>query len=246
MKETLQDISQTTEFELLQQLENKYFAARFIEIGCVLDVLSDIGVLQRDNLVSTSIIDLGTGSGIGLLALRKLTNTHLIGVDNGSRYSDWHNGHARYYEIPTAELVQQAQASFVKQDMIGYLEGLPSNSISLITAFFMSRDDWNKLAPKMYDQLGRVLTPGGQFLLTSDANLTTPNIDWGKASTPFRGNKGSHQQTLVFKATDKIPKEYQNLIKFAGTFLEDETLHSQGAKIGLIRDRNIQILTKAF
>ena len=244
MKEILQDISRTTDLELLEKLNYGYFTARYIEISCILDLLLDKEVLQKENFTSKPLVDLGTGSGIGLLALRNFTNKQLMGVDYDSHFSDWRNDYAGAYEIPTKELISKAQASFIKQDMIVYLKELPNESISLATAFYMSRQGWLKVTPEIYDQFGRVLTLGGQFLLTTDADLIMPRINWANKNTHFRGNEGVHEQTLIFDVPEKFSAKYQNLIPDARCYLENETIKSQGVKIGLIRDRNIQIFTK--
>ena len=243
MKEILQT-SQSTNSELLKKLDYGYFTARFIEISFVLDLLLDKKILQKENFTSKPIVDLGTGSGIGLLALRNFTDKELIGIDYNSYFSDCRNSYAGGYKIPTKKLIAKAQASFIKQDMNEYLKELPDESISLATAFYMSREGWFKVTPKIYDQLGRVLTPNGQFLLTTDADLAIPRFDWADKNIHLRGNEGLHKRTLIFEVPEKFSTRHQNLIPNARCYLEPETINSQGIKIGLIRDRNIQIFTK--
>lgn len=79
----LNSLSLPNENLVLQNLDNGYFNARLIEISSLLTHLLETGLLDRGNLKGP-IIDLGTGSGIALLAFRKFTTAYLVGVDEST------------------------------------------------------------------------------------------------------------------------------------------------------------------
>lgn len=138
-------ISQSKE-EILANLTQ----LRAYEIAGVLQYLFEKGKLNKNNLYG-KVVDVGTGAGAGIVALKMFGAHEVIGVDHISV----HNG-VNVQEILGHRFVHKTAAS--------YLRSLPACSVRLITAF-----NTNISLAEFYPEAARPLVPGGQILVTTNA-----------------------------------------------------------------------------
>lgn len=130
------------EIEDLVELGNSYVSARTIELSCLLDFLLHNGHINPANLDRT-LYDLGTGSGVGLLALRKFSRGYLRGIDFTTQSRD---GLERY-SVPEPKIIGLAIADFEHSHIYSFLQSCPPCSASLITAFYSSVGMWQYQQP---------------------------------------------------------------------------------------------------
>ncbi len=170
--------------------------SRAIEIEAILDWLVDTCVLKEENLFSGLVLDVGTGEGSGLFALRRLTMAPVFGID--------------FQPIPMCGQISSITCTtFYQREAVEFLSIHPRQIFSLITCFHLPRwglhvDAYNYRAafcPRDYyhihqrflQEVGRVLKPGSQLLITAD--LWQPwaarlDCDWGtrKIIKPVEGD----------------------------------------------------------
>lgn len=244
MKDRQPILQETNEGSLLLRLGNPYFAARYIEITTLLSTLLEDRILHKQNLNGTNI-DCSTGSGIGLLSLRKFSEADLHGVDDGFLFFDYLNSYSGHFRIPTERLINAAHASFHRDDDGKFLQTLKPNSVQLISCFYIDSERW-KMLDNILDAAGNVLTPGGQMIVTTDAMVRDPipSVPWGTGSMVYEGENGNDGISLYLHVPEWMTMNYQNIITFADWFLEDEIHYSRGTVLGNIRDRAVAVYTK--
>lgn len=229
----------------LRKQENNYVLARALELSSLLSFLLANGWLKQENLEGP-IIDLGTGNGVGLLALRQFTLAYLLGVDQLSRSR--YNGYSGSSVVSTEEIMEASLSSFRQADVLDFLRRWPYQSASLVTAFYAT-----PMNPKIVDEIGKVLPPNGQFLFTSDQHdVATPT--WGDQTVHLEGKGGVNSSTLVLPVPQWVRERYAPRIENAINndperqrivyLLEPEFFDSSGSSIGLIRDRTVKVFTK--
>lgn len=232
------DIS--TNHQVFEKPENRYVTARTIELSCLLEFLLENGWIKQENLEGP-VIDLGTGNGVGLLALRQFTLGYLVGVDRYER--SYYNGYSGSSKVSTQEIFNTAIASFRKQDIYDFLKTFPLKSASLVTAFYAN--GWPGLN-EIVVEIGKILKPGGQFLFTADqCDISEPV--WADESILLRGRGGKESLTLVIPVPDWVNTRYQGRLDSYTkcNYLEPEITDTNGSRIGLIRDRRVRVFTKA-
>lgn len=245
-----QGLNLPEEITTLEKLNNKYLDARNIELSCLLSFLLENNLINKDNLKGP-IIDLGTGSGIGLLALRKFTPAYLVGIDDGTHFIDGvglvRNWYAGNYKIPVPEITQLAVGNFRRQEIFNFLKSC-SFSATLVTAFYVDTKSWRDGYQYFLREIDHVLAPGGQFLYTTDqtmfysTDLSQPN--WAEETFHTTGNEGEYFKTLVLPVPEWVRGRYQINTQKTGSYLESEIYETAGYRIGLIRDRIVWIFTK--
>lgn len=228
----------------IRKAQEQYFAARFIELHTVFDTLLARAMLRQENL-DDSVVDLGTGSGIGLLALRKHTTGPLHGVDWGTFFEDDifpFDSYSGRYAIPTPSIITEANATFERAYNTSYLKQQPENSLSLLTNFYIEVDQI-KFLGDLYDEAHRVLKPCGQFLLTSDSDLRIPE-EYVEHTAVIKGDEGP-DKLLRLPVTDAVRQAYGHLISFAQPYYLDHVINTADAiSLGCFRDRSIVVYTK--
>jgi len=123
------------------------------------------GGLDRKNLKGR-VIDLGTGSGAGLVALEALGVTQVVGVEDGSRLrkslDKIHNILINPFEAFSPADILRQQGKIVEMSNEQYLKIIKEKGwkASLITCF------WIGYEPPMR-QIEEVLIPGGQVIITA-------------------------------------------------------------------------------
>jgi len=136
------------------------------EIQARLSWLISEGKLNQENLKGR-IIDLGTGSGAGLVALRALGATQAAGVENGSELRE---ALGKITEIPInafeafspSEPLQQQEKIFLNISNEEFLKIVKEGrwDVGLVTCFWISYE------PPIR-QIEEVLIPGGQVIITA-------------------------------------------------------------------------------
>lgn len=234
---------------LLQNPENGYVGARVIELSCLFDFFLDNGWLNPANL-DGGVIDLGTGNGVGLVALRQYTLGDLVGVDERSKSP--HGGYSGSWKISTKEIIETAIAGFHQKEIYQFLSRWPIGSASLVTTLYANVVGWvgDRYAPdaeqtmkKILDEIGKVLKPGGQFLFTSD-QYNIPKPAWATDTNTLKGYGGENGLTLVLPVPRWVISRYGNYLQTIPHYLEPEIIDTNGEKIGLIRDRIVHVVTK--
>ena len=181
-----------------------------------------------------------------MFALRQFSPAYLVGVDRLQRSG--YNGYSGSSGISTAEIMDATLSSFRQSDVLDFLKRWPYQTATLVTAFYAT-----SIKPEVVEEIGKVLTPKGQFLFTSDQHdVVTPN--WGKSAVNLEGNGGNNALTLVFPVPHWVQQRYTPIIDDALNndperqniryLLEPEFFDSNGSNIGLIRDRNVKVFTK--
>lgn len=171
------EANKTLDPEILTPWQNK----RAKEIRARLSWLINEGKLNQENLKGR-IIDLGTGSGAGLVALRALGATQAIGVEDGSgarqacgkilslvftkvseRSEKPINGLSSLFEAfcPSEDL-QKQEKIFLNISNEEFLKIVKEGGwgVGLVTCFWISYDPPIK-------QIEEVLIPGGQIVITA-------------------------------------------------------------------------------
>jgi SAM-dependent methyltransferase len=251
----IEGLTSPKERAVLETLGNNYIRARLIEISSLMNFLLNENLLDETNLKGL-IIDLGTGSGVGLLALRKFTTGYLLGIDNAFQQRD--HSYAGSYEVPTPGVTELAIANFKRADIYDFLKNYPVGTATLITAFYAHTLGWHENRcpgsrvsflpcecdkfPKILDEIGKVLKPGGQFIFTSDEFDIRPN--WSVTTTTLKGKDGENRATLIIPLPTWVKRDYQDWFKELEYSMEPELIETNGKYIGLIRDRRIKIFTK--
>lgn len=119
------------------------------EIAGVIKYLMDAELINRQNIYGgRQIVDLGTGSGAGMLALRMFGAKNVVGVDHLDRHSGVDMKSVEGFKLSPADR---------------YLRSIGSCSAQLIT-FFNSQSR----IEEYYRDAARALAPGGQILVTTN------------------------------------------------------------------------------
>lgn len=242
--------------EVLKKIENKYFYARYLEISSLLSYFLDRNLLKKENLKGP-ILDLGTGSGIALLALREFgPKATLEGIDKDRWWYDrnWYTGFN--YPIPLPGFLEAVEARFEQIDILDCLDlrNFYGQKKVLVTAFYANTQEWgdNKKLSVIMKEIGELLPPGGQFLLTSDSH-GPPRPDWANEEFVLTGTSGNYSKTLLLPFPTWLRERYwsdiQNTVSNRdllglNVLLEDEIFETGGREIGLIRDSQIRLFTK--
>ena len=256
MKEQFPDgFTSTSENRVLEELDNNYLKARTIELSVLLDFLLRNHWVNPINLQGP-VIDLGTGSGVGLLALRKFTTGYIIGVDRATRQH--YHSYAGQYEVPTPAILNLAVASFRREDMRDFLKHYPLESVTLVTAFYVSMKGWhdnscpaarffgcncNKVST-IIEEIGKILKPGGQFLATSDG-YDIPKPNWATNTVSLVGSEEKDRyRPLILPLPIWVRNRYHTWFKAIEHSIEPELTETNGEYIGILRDRNVKVFTK--
>lgn len=245
--------------------QNVYLFVRFLEICSVLDYLQKKGILREENF-GGKIIDLGTGSGIGLLALRQFSsNGDLTGIDNREVWNDINRYTGSRYLIPQQEIIKAALAKFERFNILDFvdLHWLSGEQSSLVTGFYANVMSWVAGLPKVvtgkdyeegislvFEEIGGILSSGGQLVFTSESRVARPS--WAREEYILTGTKGKFSRTLELPFPGWLRERFWKLIceeknkHFSGLrfFFEDEIFETDGDKIGLIRDMKVSVFTK--
>lgn len=130
---------------------------RASEIAGVIQRLLDNGYLAGKNLKG-SAIDLGTGTGAGILAWRAHGVKRAIGID----YEEDCQGRETYPR-PSLPAIEILGNDYKKTDTLSYLLREQEGSVNLISAFFTVPWLWTEEVER---QARRVLASGGQAVVT--------------------------------------------------------------------------------
>lgn len=186
-----------------------YVLARLIEVEARLDNLTDRQLLDPRNFHHQTVVDLGTGTGAGLIALRRRSLGRVIGVDYNTIVPDYsiyseqvNQTNGSRLSIPSEGVVDISTATIHRDDIQEFVAKCKPESVSLFTLFHTSI---NRLHPSFLANIGTALTPGGQFLITSDLNrtwLAKSKHPWGRlhkelATDILEGGIDWHQPTPV-------------------------------------------------
>lgn len=242
--------------EKLKTLANQYFFARFLEISSLLDYLLERKWLKQENLAGGPVLDLGTGSGIGLVVLRKFSpNSTLEGVDKGGRWNDPNPYTGFNYPIPIPGLLEKVGAGFkrISVEECVDLKYLYGEKATLITAFYTTVNQWGDNLADIIEEIGEILPLGGQFLFTSDC-YNIPQPDWASRISALTGTKGEHSKILVLPFPNWLRGSCWGNIQSAflkkdnmfglNFYLEDQIFETDGREIGLLRDSRVKLFTK--
>lgn len=139
---------------------------RVKEIQTRLSWLIAEGKLTQENLKGR-VIDLGTGSGAGLVALRALGATQAMGVDNGSAinqaFEEISKAPADLLEVfyPSKVLQQKEKIFLISNEEFLRIFKEGGLGVSLVACFWIYYDPPIK-------QIEEVLTSGGQVIITAN------------------------------------------------------------------------------
>lgn len=122
---------------------------RALEIAGVVQYLLGHGLLKKENLFG-NVVDLGTGSGAGILALERFGAKQVKGID-------------RSQEFASFDVSKVLGKKFTVAEACEYLSSLQEDSLSLITSFNTNMEFY-----EFYREAIRALQPGGQILVTTD------------------------------------------------------------------------------
>lgn len=150
------EVITTTKEDILLNIVDQ----RAREIAGVLHYLFEKGLLDRNNIYG-KVIDIGTGTGAGIAAFKMFGVEEVVGVDHNDSYCGF-----KTQEILGNEFIHKPAASF--------LRSLPNCSVRLITAFHA-----NISLAEFYPEVARVLTPGGQILVTTDIPESVGHLGGG-------------------------------------------------------------------
>lgn len=155
-------MSQTKEAILLLDRE-AWLQERGEEIRRRLTYILLLGKLDWKNLKG-EVVDLGTGSGAGLVALKALGATQVVGVENGSRLKKsldkTHQISVNPFEaFSSVDVLQPQIFEMSNEEFLGTAKE-NGREISLVTCF------WIGYEPPIR-QIEAVLKPGGQVVITA-------------------------------------------------------------------------------
>lgn len=254
----------------LEQKLHPYLIARLVEIEALLNDLprsndqkfNFIG-LDPQNLKTGPILDLGTGSGCGLIALRRQTLAPIFGVDQavkvpratdfGGIWGVFANDYCGAgLQVPEKNVLDLSVTDFQRSEIMEFLRKQPLNTFSLVTMFYIGDEDLD--FREFLTEVGLILRPEGQLLITSDSIIRGDNIYNGRELQVKWGTRRSFitcdDPTLDVKAKRPLPAP-KNLIdqigsstvvrNICGRYLEQET---DSNIVSNFRDRNIWIFTK--
>lgn len=255
----------------LEQKLHPYIIARLVEIEALLNDLSNyhdpkfnfVG-LDPQNLKTGPILDLGTGSGCGLLALRRQTLAPIFGVDQAAKvpratdFGGIWGAFANDYcgaglQVPEKNVLDISATDFRRSEIIEFLRKQPLDTFSLVTMFYIGDKDLD--FREVLTEVGLILRPEGQLIITSDSIIRGDNIYNGRELQVKWGTRRSFitfdDPTLDIKAKRPLPSP-KNLVNqiggstvvrnICGRYLERET---DSNIVSNFRDRNIWIFTKS-
>lgn len=140
---------------------------------------------------------------------------------------------------------------------------MSGDQVSLVTAFYANVLRWapgfaitgfevEEAISSVLEEVGEILSPGGQFVLTSCCSYVK-RPSWAREEFRLTGTCGKCSKTLELPFPEWLKEHSRNLIcadlekkDYSGLdfFLEDEIAQTQGRTIGLIRDMMVRVYTK--